>query len=237
MAALPDGSYPASREEALAASKWTRSIEAIERVTGSELGARVSFGLEVFPRDPGLEDFCVPLADVVGGMQWSYGCREGALLVAPCPDAGAAIAEALDVTTTTLCGDTPMAAALDTAAAVLAAMRDPSQAQYVLFVTDGADSCAESRPAVEAVEDLAASGVGVFAVGFAGGAVDPLELGAVACAGGTAPNPEVQCGVDVAGHPSFTGAGGVPYLVVEDGPALEVAIRAVAEQIECTEIY
>jgi hypothetical protein len=234
MAALSDGAYPRDADLALVASKWALAIEALANVTRSELGQRISFGLELFPRDPGEEDYCVPIAEVVtGAPKWSSGCREGTLLVAPCPLSGAAIGDALDLDTTTLCGDTPMGAALDTAREVLAAMRTPYQEQYVLFVTDGADTCRSSRPAVDAARQLAADGVGIYAVGFAGGDVDPHELTQISCAGGTAPEPEAQCAFDANGFSAQPDG----FLVVEDGAGIEATIRAIAGEIQCAEIY
>jgi len=234
MAALSDGAYPRDPELARVASKWALAIAAIENVSTSEFAQRVSFGLEVFPRDPGVEDYCAPISEVVSGApKWSTGCREGTLLVAPCPLAGADIGEALDINKTTLCGDTPMGAALDTAREVLAAMRDPYQEQYVLFVTDGADTCRAHRPAVDAARQLAGEGVGIYVAGFAGGDVDPHELTQLSCAGGTALEPETQCDFDESGFSAQPDG----FLVVEDGEALEAIIRSVAAEIECAEIY
>ena len=237
MVTFPDGTFTTSPEEALVESKWRHAIDAIDHVTRSSASQRVAFGLELFPRDPGDQNACVALEQVVTTAPRSaLKCREGALLVPPCIDTGEAIAEALDINETTLCGITPMGAALDTARDTLTAMYDPPREQYVLFVTDGYDSCADERPVVEAADDLWAAGVGIFVVGFAGINIDPWELSDLACAGHTADDFEAQCVEDEPGRARYGGSGDLPFLFAEDGPALEAALLEITARIECPEI-
>gem|GEM_PF-2409428 len=236
MVARPDGTVPPDTATALEESKWRRAIDAIENVVASDAAAGVAFGLEIFPRDPG-EGGCATLEAVLErSPRLTAACRQGSLLVAPCVGANSAVASALDVETDTLCGDTPIAGALEVARDTLAAMRNPAQEQFVLLVTDGGDTCDWQKTAVEIAWELRRASVETFAVGFGGYGVDPLVLSDLACAGGTALDADTACVVDADGDARWDPAAPFPFLLAEDGPALEAVISEIAVQVGCVVI-
>ncbi len=236
MVARPDGTLPPDTATALQESKWRRAIDAIEAVVRSDAGVGVAFGLEIFPRDPG-EGGCATLEAVLErSPRLTAACRQGSLLVPPCIGANADVASALDVETDTLCGDTPIAGALEVARDTLARMRNPAQEQFVLLVTDGGDTCDWQVSALEVAWELSRAGVATFAVGFGGYGVDPLVLSDLACAGGTALDVESACVFDDAGGARWDPEGPFPFLLAEDGSTLEAVIAGIATQVGCVVI-
>ncbi|MBN2196627.1 MAG: VWA domain-containing protein [Polyangiaceae bacterium] len=235
MVLRPDGSLPLDPDSAHAESKWRRAIDAIESAVRGEAAGGVAFGLEVFPHDPG-EGTCATIEAIYDNASLHAACRPGALLVPPCLGTNADIERALDVATTTLCGDTPIAGALGAARETLAAMGDSSQAQYVILVTDGGDNCEWQQPAVDAARELRRDGVHLFAVGFGGYGVDPEVLSDLACVGGTAFDAEVACTDPDSADALWDRNATYPFLDAEDGPALEVAITDIAAAISCLQI-
>jgi len=236
MVARPDGTVPPDTATALEESKWRRAIDAIEAVVSSDAAAGVAFGLEIFPRDPG-EGGCATVEAVLErSPRLTAACRQGSLLVPPCIGANAAVASALDVETDTLCGDTPIAGALEVARDTLAAMRNPAQEQFVLLVTDGGETCDQQVSAPEVAGELSRASVATFAVGFGGYGVDPVVLSDLACAGGTALDAETACVLDDAGDARWDPAAPFPFLLAEDGPTLEAVIAEIATQVGCVVI-
>jgi hypothetical protein len=236
MVLRPDGSFPEDTATALAESKWTRAIEAIEAVISSSAGVGVAFGIELFPRDPG-EGGCATVADVMErAPRLTAACRPGALIVPPCIGVNYQVAAALDPATTTICGDTPVAGALTVARDTLAAMKNSAQEQFILLVTDGGDTCDWDASSMEVAWDLQRNGVGIFAVGFGGYGVDPVVLSELTCAGGTAPEPDVTCEVDEGGNARWNPDADFTYLVAEDGARLEEVMSEIAVQVGCVVI-
>lgn len=153
-------------------TKWDVARAAINQVTAS-YGAGVQFGLMMYPG-----------TDLAGNMGMQ--CGPGAVFVDPAPATAATISGDLMAANTTTFG-TPTAEAL-TALVGYAPLLDPNRNNYILLITDGQSTCADPVTVVGSLFAQVPS-VKTFVVGF-GTAVDPVELDAMAQAGGTAgPNP------------------------------------------------
>ncbi len=215
-------------------SKWYLAIDALETVTLS-FQARLRFGLELFPRDPG-GNVCVTLAErIAGTTATNTQCEEGEILVSPDVNTAAAIDAALDPETTRLCRSTPIGAGLQTALDGLAALQNPIRDQYAMIVTDGQDTCSTPDP-VTKVQELAAAGVNTYVLGFdaSGTGVDPEMLNNMACAGMTAPSHSTNCTQQGSGWVAVDPTNGPQlYLSASDGAELTTQIGNVAAAVGC----
>lgn len=230
----PDGTVPPDTVAGRAESKWAIAIGAVETLT-AQFQTSVRFGLTLFPRDPG-GDQCVTLSQRIGGQTATNPqCEAGEDLVTPAISTANAIATALDPDTTLLCNTTPVGAGLGTARDALAAIQDPIRDQYVVLVSDGADTCDE--PLVLAnTNALAAAGVKTYVIAFdgSGTGIDKGLLNDAACAGRTALGFPTPCTVDGNGNYRATDrAGAVLFLAAENGPALVDAFQDIAGQVCC----
>jgi hypothetical protein len=164
-------------------NKWTYAIAAINQMT-TEFSAQIRFGLILFPDTTTPEcaqtDVAVPLGpDTADDVQ--------TLLTA-----------ALDTNDPLYC-DGPCVTNIDTAvelASQQTALTDPERASFAMLISDGQQAGCNAAGGDAGTEqilaDMFAAGVPTFVVGF-GGAVDPVQLGEFAVAGG----------VPVAGDPNY----------------------------------
>jgi hypothetical protein len=226
----PDGSPPATHAE----SRWYIAVNAIEAVS-AQFQATIRFGLELFPRDP-LTDTCVTLAERIAGTEATNPiCEAGEVLVQPAISTATAIDGVIDPETTSLCYSTPIGAALGTARDALAAIKQPMREQYVMFVSDGADSCDDAL-ALTNTQLLAADGVKTFVIAFdsSGDEIDRGLLNDMACAGRTAPAFPAGCAVDGAGNYVATDRlGATQFLDAGDAAGLAQAFTDIAGKVCC----
>jgi hypothetical protein len=150
-------------------SKWSIAVGAVNGIA-SRYQSSLEIGLHVFPNP--------------------HQCSVGDTLVAPALGNAAAIAAALPSGPPDTGNYTPMAQAIDAAAAD-PSLTDPARHPSLLLITDGWQWCSPYDAAtrtwpVDAVERAAKAGISVFVVGF-GGDVDARTLNQMAVAAGTAP--------------------------------------------------
>ncbi|MGH7298677.1 MAG: VWA domain-containing protein, partial [Polyangiaceae bacterium] len=108
--------------------------------------------------------------------------------------------------------------------------------QYLLLVTDGAETC--KGDVVAAAQTLAAAGVKTFVVGFgtadAGSSgVDSKLLDQVACAGETAIGFPAPCTQTDAGYTATSTAGPPIFYLAEDGASLQTTLQAITSKLCC----
>jgi hypothetical protein len=149
-------------------TKWTVALSAISNLV-STYDARIRFGLMEFP---GMNQTCTQ------GMM----CGPGNVFVNVAPMTGSMITTFLNGSHTCMFG-TPTAEAL-IGLQMYSGLADPMRANYVLLITDGQSTCADPVPVVSALRARNPS-IRTFVIGF-GSAVDPMQLAALANAGGTA---------------------------------------------------
>lgn len=169
--------------------KWDIATAAIKRVT-AQYEAQIQFGLMLFPAgaDAGLRCIPAPVSVNVGPL-----------------NAGR-IATALNATGPA--GSTPIGGVL-MAAGNVPELVDPNRANYVMLVTDGAETC-RGDGVQAAATNLSSKGIKTFVVGF-GGEVDANNLSAMATAGGT-PRPGTR-----------------KYYQADDAPGLLAAFNLIAQ--------
>ena len=143
-------------------NKWTQARNAIDYILDN-YGDILRFGLDMFPSN----DLCG-----AGNVQVDVGNNTASTIM-----------NTLNATSPN--GNTPMAATL----MVLnqyRPLKDQSRRNFVMLVSDGADTCAADtdNDPVRAAEDLYANGIRTFVIGFGSGAV-PSVLNAIAAAGHT----------------------------------------------------
>jgi hypothetical protein len=192
MSRRPDGTFPSNTATGRAESKWAMAIDALRRTVTPPLDKGVRFGLELWPK---VNSGCLTLSERLGNPANGSGpqCQGSELLVSPGLDTGAQILGGLDPEATKLCYSTPTGTALLDAKKTLEGMKAPGKKQFVILLTDGADwdqTCPLPNP-IEAVDQLAAAGVGTLVVGFSAeasvtGGVGRGFLDDMACAGGLA---------------------------------------------------
>lgn len=225
----PDGTTPAAHAE----SRWYLAIQAVEAVT-AEFQSTIRFGLELFPRDPGTG--CVTLAERIAGTSATNAtCEEGEVLVPPAIATATSIDNVLDPETTKMCFSTPIGAGLGTARTALAGIQQPMREQYVMFVSDGADSCDDAL-AIANTQALAGDGVKTFVIAFdsSGEEIDRALLNDMACAGRTAPNFPQGCTMDGAGNYAATDRDGATlFLDAADAAGLSQAFTDIAGKVCC----
>jgi hypothetical protein len=163
-------------------SKWYIALDAIDSMLDA-FGARANFGMSVFPHsEQATEDTCHPGGSTFPVCTEPAACVAGNTLVDVATGTEDAIRSALDATLPACC--TPTGATLSSYLGY-APLSDPDAENYILLVADGEETCGGDAPTVAAQLRAQASNVRTFVVGF-GGAVDPVELTAIAEAGGTA---------------------------------------------------
>jgi len=239
MARRPDGSAPPDTAAGHAESKWYLAVNAVEQVTAPPADTGLRFGLELFPRDPG-GDVCITLSQRIQGISATNPqCEQGEVVVSPGPEQSAPIAAAIDPETTLLCISTPIGAALVTATAELAKIADPIRDQYVLFVTDGGDTCSPDPgpEPVNEVQMLAAAGIKTYVVGFGsqggGDGVNVPLLNQLACAGMTAKDFANACQMGANGYEPTKPTGPPLFYDAADGASLSAGLKAIAGEVCC----
>ena len=195
MSRTPSGAKPANTAAGRATSKWFLAVDAVDKVTAA-VDTTVRFGLELFPQDPG-GGKCVTEKQLLGGTpSTNPSCQPGEVVIEPALSTGSAIAAAIPPETTTLCVSTPIGAALQTASTELAKVKAASRTQFVVFVSDGGDTCGSKVDPLMVTDGLFAAGVGTYIISFdatsGGGGINMKLLNDMACAGGTA-NPATSC--------------------------------------------
>jgi hypothetical protein len=243
MSRTPSGEKPADDDAGFAETKWVLAVEAVRAMTAppGDQGAR--FGLERFPEDPETLDAgtdggaCVTLPELLGGKSAkNETCQPGELLVSPGLGNGAAIAAQIQPLTTRLCNSTPIGLAIATATSVLQASATAGRSQYVVLVTDGAETC-KGDPVAE-VQALAAAGIETYVVGFGtedagSGGVNVKLLNDMACAGKTAKDFSTSCETTDAGYAPMTPNGAPLFFAAQDGPSLQAALQTIAGAVCC----
>jgi von Willebrand factor type A domain len=240
----PNGTQPPNTAAGEALTKWWLATEAVKAVVAPPLDEKVAYGLELFPLDPetvdaGGKGSCKTLSQLLGGSASNNtSCQPAEILVPPATGTGATITTILDPTTLRLCVSTPIALALGTAQTELQSVAKSGVGQYVLLVTDGAETC--SGDVTAAAQKLAAAGIKTFVVGFgsadAGAAgVSVPTLNDAACAGMTAigfpaPCTKVDGG---AGYVATKPSGPPVFYLAEDGASLQTALQKITSTVCC----
>ncbi|MBI5529138.1 MAG: VWA domain-containing protein [Deltaproteobacteria bacterium] len=145
-------------------SKFEIARNAVQSILNT-YGAQMRFGLAMFP--------------------WTGGCSVGSVRVPPGDNTSSQIMSVFNSGQAQANGSTPMADSLNLLSGE-SSIHDPNRRNFVLFITDGMDTCANdpNNEPVQAVSNLVSSGVqGVFVVGFGGG-VDAGVLSNMAQTGG-----------------------------------------------------
>lgn len=232
MAQRPDGSSPPNTAQGRAETKWSIALKAVESLS-TQFQTSIELGLALFPRD---RNECITLSQKLSGMKPSNPqCEGGEVVVTPALSSAVSIDAALDPDTTRLCTSTPIGAGLETAHAELAAIRDPSRDQYVLFVGDGDDTC-NNALALTNTDALAADGVKTFVVAFdaSGNGIDAGLLNDMACAGQTAPNFPAGCTASATGGYRATNRTGTRlFMTATDAAGLATTFDDIAGSICC----
>ncbi|HEY3817562.1 MAG TPA: vWA domain-containing protein [Polyangiaceae bacterium] len=243
MSDTPAGTKPANTPAGQALTKWVLATQAVKTVVAPPLDQKVAYGLELFPLDPQTVDAgagmgtCKTLSQLLGGAaSTNTSCEPAEVLVPPATGTGSAITTLLDPTTLRLCVSTPIALALGTAQSELKSVAQGGIGQYVLLVTDGAETC--KGDVVAAAQQLAAAGVKTFVVGFgaadAGSAgVDKALLDQVACAGMTAIGFPAPCKMTATGYTATSTTGAPIFYLAEDGPSLQMALQSITSSVCC----
>lgn len=233
----PDGTVPPDTAAGHAESKWFLAIQAVETLTKS-LEKSIRFGLELFPKDPGMKQ-CVTLSERIQGITATNPtCQTGEVLVAPNLSTSLAIDAALDPEKTLLCTSTPIGAGLTTARDELAAIQQADRPQFVVLIGDGGDTCDQALP-LTTVQELAKNGVASYVIGFDGsgdmnnGVNKPL-LNDLACAGHTSPGFPANCIDDGKGNYAWDANSGVDvFLLAQDGAALQALLAKLGADVCC----
>lgn len=242
----PDNTIPVSVDE----SCWAIAVTAIEQVVqaldgdGTPLDQTVRFGLQLFPQ---LHPECTTVQEIIAGINpTNPQCQGPEVLVSPAIGSGASIAAQIDVAAGELCESTPVREAFQGAATELSALASADHEQFILFVTDGADLnnfCDPQTPegfpgSILDLQALQAQGVGTFILGvgtgFTGGTGNVHEtLNDYACAGGTAPDPELNCEPGGMGMMAVDGLPQALYFTAADTAGLVAQLVETTEQVCC----
>jgi hypothetical protein len=233
----PDGTLPPDTAAGHAESKWYIAVEAVETLTAS-LDQTIRFGLELFPRDPGMNQ-CVTLAQRIQGISATNPqCEQGEVPVQPNIGTSIAIGAILDPETTLLCRSTPIGAGLITAKDTLAAIAMVNRPQFVVLITDGNETCDQPLPLQQA-QALAKSGVKSYVIGFdASGdvtdGIDKTMLNDLACAGQTVSGFPAGCIDDGAGNYRWDAQSGMDvFLLAQNGTALNDLLKQLGGEVCC----
>ena len=245
MSQRPDGTMPPNTAAGADQSKWGIAVRSLETLAASrEMSLRL--GLVLFPLDPDgdqgtdCSNLDTWLTQYLPPESNDPVCLPAELVVSPILGAANEIDNAIDRDLTGLCTYTPIGAGFTSAKEGLAAIQEPIREQYVLLITDGADTCdhrdtylTKSLPAADA---LRADGVKIFVVGFdgTGSGVDVVQLNNLACAGGSAPDPDTNCvltnGVYRAAAPA---APTRLFLLADDALTLAQALESATAEVCC----
>jgi hypothetical protein len=239
----PSGKRPPNTDAGQSTTKWVLANNAINAVVAPPMDQKLGFGLELFPLDPETVDAgpgmgtCLTLSQLLDGMtSTNKGCQPAEVLVPPAVGKGSAITSILDPLTLRLCVTTPIALALDTARTELQSVARSGVAQYVLLVTDGAETC--KGDVVGKAQELAAAGIKTFVVGFGeldGGSagVNVSLLDDVACAGMTAPGFPAPCTKGANGYTATSTSGPLLFYSAGDGASLQAALQGITSSVCC----
>lgn len=245
MSQRPDGSMPMSGVMGAAdETKWGIAVDSVESLAASrEMSLRL--GLVLFPLDPDgdngtdCSNLDTWLTEYLPPESNDPVCLPAELLVSPVLGAAGEIDGAIDRDTTGLCSYTPIGAGFTSAREGLAAIREPARDQYVLLITDGADTCdhrdgytTKSLAAADALRD---DGVRIFVVGFdgSGSGVDAAHLNDLACAGGTAPDPASNCELVDGVYRAVAEPSSRLFLLAEDAASLGQALESTTSDVCC----
>jgi hypothetical protein len=244
MSQRPDGTMPPASPTGADQSKWGIAVNSLETLAASrEMSLRL--GLVLFPLDPDgdqgtdCSNLDTWLTQYLPPESNDPVCLPAELLVSPVLGAASEIDNAIDRDLTGLCSYTPIGAGFTSAQEGLAAIREPIRDQYVLLITDGADTCdfRETYPtkSLAAADALRADGVKIFVVGFdgTGDGVDVAQLNNLACAGGSAPNPDTNCVVSNGVSRAVAPYGTRLFLLADDALTLGQALESATAQVCC----
>jgi hypothetical protein len=195
MSQTPAGTRPPNTPAGRATTKWFLAVDAVDNVTAA-VDTTVRFGLELMPQDPG-GGACVTVQTLLSGKSSTNpSCQPGQVVIEPALGTGAAIKAAIPADTSLLCISTPIGAALQTASTELAKIKVATRKQFVVFVSDGGDTCGSKVDPLMVTDGLFGAGVGTYIISFdassGGGGINMKLLNDMACAGGTA-NPATSC--------------------------------------------
>ncbi len=170
----------------VAGGRWAFAAESLQQMAAA-FGRRARVGVRAFPNE-------------------AMACEAGEI-VPPAFDPGAALAA---IPAPAQAAQTPILAAFEGLEPVFG---DPNEAEAVVLITDGDETCADEAGVVARVTALRARGIRTFAVGISRQANGEL-LDRIAEAGGTAT------------------AAAPRYLLVEDGAELTAALAGVFSRLE-----
>lgn len=237
MHATLDGTKPPDTAAGRARTKWGLAVTAVEAATAPPRDGTIRFGLELFPQDPKTTG-CKTVSQMLAGQTTTNPtCQTGELLVVPDLSAGAKIAASISTDTTRLCLSTPITSAMTLAESELAKIKVAARGQFVLLVTDGAETC--GTDVVPLLAQLAVAGVRTFVVGFGtGGAsagIDRKALNDMACAGQTAPGFPADCVAKDGGggYVAKDPAGKALFFDAKSGEDLSKALDEIGRTICC----
>ncbi|MCA9649780.1 MAG: VWA domain-containing protein [Myxococcales bacterium] len=241
----PAGNVPAAVEQ----SRWAIAVGALEQVVqaldgeGTPLDQTVRFGLELFPQHH--PDCSTVEESIAGVFPLNPTCQGPELLVEPALGTGASVAGQIDASTGELCESTPLRLAIEGAGSWLAPLASPDHEQLVLLVTDGVDTdsfCSSESvdgypDSLVAVQQLQAQGVGtlILGVGTGFGTTGSVHqaMNDFACAGGMAPDPELNCVPGAMGLVAVPGLAQALYFSAGDSAALVDRLVLTTEQVCC----
>lgn len=243
MSASPNGGKPDDTPAGRATTKWAYALQALDALVATPRDATIRFGLELFPQSEeqdGAVEACQTLPNLLEGQKSTNPkCEPGQIVVPPGLSQGATITGSVDQDTTPLCVSTPIGGAMQTASAALDAIATAGRDQYVLLITDGAETC--STDALPIVQTLAAKNVKTFVVGFGqdGDAGDKgvrvPYLNDLACAGRTAQNFASACQLDPDGGTGYVAKDDADpvFFAAQDPTSLSSALDSIGKQICC----
>jgi hypothetical protein len=195
MAQTPAGTNPPDTPAGRATTKWFLAVDAVDNVTAA-VDTTVRFGLELFPQDPGGGKCLTVQQLLTGKASTNPSCQPGQVVIEPALSTAAAIKIAIPPDTSLLCVSTPIGAALQTAGTELAKVKSAARKQFVIFVSDGGDTCGSKTDPLSVTDGLFGAGVGTYVISFDAsgtGGVNKKLLDDMACAGGTALNASTSC--------------------------------------------
>lgn len=236
----PDGSFAPNTAEGKAETRWHIMIEAMRGVT-TALQEDVQFGLTLFPYDPDgsngtdCSNLDTWLTEYLPPETNDPSCQPGEVKVSPSVMNSGAMQSALDRDNTGLCNWTPIGSGLAAAHADLSAIKTPEYRQAAVLITDGADNCdgevGYNTNSLAEADAMAAAGIRVFVLGFSGSGQDlePGHLNNLACAGGTAPDFDVNCEQVGQGYRAVDGATRL-YHLADETDSLTEALQDISEE-------
>ena len=177
------------RSGSMAGSKWANAKSAVTNLV-TKYDIQINFGLMIFPGPGG-------------------NCDAGQVDVPISNTSKNKIISTLGKTSTT--GMTPMGVTMKNAYNYLKGL-NPKKAKYIMFITDGSETC--SGKAIDWVKAAAGAKIKTFVVGFGSG-VSSTELNNLAMAGGTPKS------------------GSTKYYQADSPAALSTALQAIGSLVSC----